>query len=45
MTTFTIITLSALIGGAIAAILAEPSIVAAIYAPSKPAPAAESPSR
>jgi hypothetical protein len=36
MTTFTIITLSALIGGAIAAIVAEPWIVAELYGASTP---------
>jgi len=45
MSTFTIVTLSALIGGAIAAIVAEGWIIAAIYAPSKPAPTAEGPAQ
>jgi hypothetical protein len=45
MDTFTIITLSALIGSAIAAIVAEGWIVAAIYAPSKPTPTAKSPAK
>jgi hypothetical protein len=42
MDTFTIITLSVLIGGAIAAILAEGSIIAEIYTPARPKPKAES---
>lgn len=36
MTTFTIITLSALIGGAIAAIVAEGWIIAELYGPVSP---------
>jgi hypothetical protein len=45
MTTLTIIMLSVPIAIAILAILAEPSIVAAIYTPSKPAPTAEGPAQ
>ena len=41
MDTFTIITLSVPIVVAILAILAEPSIIVEIYAPSQPAPRAE----